>query len=105
MLACPPWTAEEAQGAGEHAVAAAISGARDMIITLNRPTSLDYRCVFGLAPLADVAHAERRLPPEFLTGAGEITQAFVSWLRPLLGGDLPRYARLAGMRSSVTAKQ
>jgi ATP-dependent phosphofructokinase / diphosphate-dependent phosphofructokinase len=92
---------EEARLAGEHAVAVAVSGARDMMVTLVRPPAPVYQCSLGVAPLNDVAHAERRLPPEFLTETGEITPAFLSWLRPLVGGDLPGYARLAGMETHL----
>ena len=94
----------EAYAAGEHATTAAVSGARDMMVTLERPPSSDYLCVFGLAPLADVAHAERRLPPHFFTDTGDVTAGFVSWLRPLVGGDLPDYARLPGMEGMGRAK-
>jgi hypothetical protein len=51
----------------------------------------------GLAPLAEIAHAERRMPAEFLGSSGQISDAFVTYARPLIGGDLPQYARLSAI--------
>ena len=34
---------------------------------------------------------ERKMPPEFINQAGNgVTEAFMDWCRPLLGGPLPR---------------
>jgi ATP-dependent phosphofructokinase / diphosphate-dependent phosphofructokinase len=85
----------EAYLAGKAAVEQAVAGARDVMITLLRQPGPTYACSTGLAPLVDVAHAERRLPPEFLAGDGQISAAFAAYARPLIGDGLPRYARLA----------
>lgn len=85
---------QEAYLVGRAAVAAAAGGARDAMVTLLRPQAPEYRCTTGLAPLAEIAHAERRLPPEFLGAPGEIAAAFEQYARPLIGEALPPYARL-----------
>ncbi len=87
---------EEAYLVGQVAVARAVDGARDVMVTLLRQPGPVYRAATGLASLADVAHAERRLPPEFLDDQGRITPAFLDYVHPLIGGDLPAYARLGG---------
>ena len=64
------------------------------MVTLVRESNQPYRCTTGLAPLAKVAQAERKVPPEFINREGNfVTEAFLHYLRPLVG-SLPQYARL-----------
>jgi 6-phosphofructokinase 1 len=86
----------EAKMVGEAAVAQACQGVSDQMIALVRVNQEPYRCQTGLAPLAAVANAERPLPDEFISESGnDVTPAFIAYARPLIGGSLPRYARLA----------
>jgi len=85
---------QEAYLVGQVAVSNAVAGARDVMVTLLRQSSASYACTTGFVPLADVAHAERRLPPEFLNEDSEVTDAFLAYARPLIGEPLPAYARL-----------
>jgi 6-phosphofructokinase 1 len=65
------------------------------MITLVRTSNNPYRCETGLAPLADVANAERPVPAEFISEAGnDVTAAFLEYARPLIGGPLAPMARL-----------
>jgi len=42
---------------------------------------------------------ERYLPDDFISGDGNfVTEAFIEYARPLIGGDLPPYARLRGVK-------
>jgi ATP-dependent phosphofructokinase / diphosphate-dependent phosphofructokinase len=84
----------EAYLVGKMAVQCALDGAQDVMVTLLRGPGPAYACYTGLAPLTTIAHAERRLPADFLDDEGSITAAFVAYARPLIGGDLPEYARL-----------
>jgi 6-phosphofructokinase 1 len=88
---------DEAYLVGKTAVRSAVDGARDVMVTLLRRPGPAYSCSTGLAPLTSIANAERRLPPDFLDGEGHITPAFMDYARPLIGGDLPLYATLAGV--------
>ncbi len=88
----------EAYLAGQMGVAQIMRGARDVIVTLQRQPGPEYACTAGLAPLSAVAHAERRLPDEFLPAAGQIAPAFAAYARPLIGAPLPQYAQLVGVR-------
>ncbi len=88
---------DEAYLVGRMAVVQAVNGAQDVMVTLLRQPGPLYACATGLAPLAEVARVERRLPPEFLDENGTITPAFVAYARPLIGGVLPPYARLQGI--------
>jgi 6-phosphofructokinase 1 len=85
----------EAKMVGVAAVARACEGVSDQMITLERVSQSPYRCETGLAPLAEVANAERPVPDEFISeGGNDVTAAFLEYARPLIGGPLPSYARL-----------
>jgi 6-phosphofructokinase 1 len=85
----------EARLVGEAAVRSACDGVTDEMITLERVSNNPYRCETGLAPLAEVANAERPVPDEFIgAGGNDVTPAFLDYARPLIGAPFPRYARL-----------
>jgi len=85
----------EAKMAGTAAVQRACEGVSDKMVTLERVSQDPYRCETGLAPLAEVANAERPVPDEFISESGnDVTPAFIDYARPLIGGPLPAYARL-----------
>ena len=96
MMACVSRTdAEEAEMAGRAAVQAAIEGRSDVIITLERSPGKGYACTTGTAPLADVGGKVKVMPEDFLAGGDYyVTDEFVEYARPLIGGPLPRYGRL-----------
>ena len=96
MMACVSRTdAEEAEMAGRAAVQAVIEGRSDVIITLERSPGEGYACTTGTAPLADVGGKVKVMPEEFLAkGEYCVTDEFVEYVRPLIGGPLPRYGRL-----------
>lgn len=87
--------AEEARMVGAAAVAHACAGVTDQMVTLKRVRQSPYKCETNLAPLEAVANAERPMPAEFISADGNgVTAAFLDYARPLMGGPLPRYARL-----------
>jgi hypothetical protein len=66
------------------------------MVTLERVADEPYRCTTGLVELTKVANLERPLPDEFLSPSGnDVTEAFIRYAAPVLGGPLPPYARLA----------
>ncbi len=85
----------EARMVGAAAVAQACQGVSDHMVTLERVSQQPYRCETSLARLEAVANAERPMPNEFISEASnDVTPAFIAWARPLIGGELPPYARL-----------
>ncbi|MBC7235914.1 MAG: 6-phosphofructokinase [Chloroflexi bacterium] len=87
---------EEAYAVGRAAVRAAVQGETGKMITLARRPGPTYVCETGLAPLEAVANKERVMPGEYLSvECNDVTQAFIEYARPLIGGPLPKYARLA----------
>ena len=95
MVAASAVDMREAMLVGEEAVRQAVAGVRDRMITLDRTSDDPYECRTGLVELAKVANREQHLPDEYLAPAGnDVTDAFVAYARPLIGGPLPTYARL-----------
>jgi len=86
---------QEAYEAGRAGVRAALAGHSGSMVTLERVSDEPYRCVMGLAPVERIANVQRLLPAEFLHPSRPwITDAFLSYARPLLGGPLLEYGRL-----------
>jgi len=99
ILAASPVDQEEAYLVGKRAVASAVDGVSGQMITLVRESNSPYRVTTGLAPLEEVANAEKTVPPEFINERGNfMTERYIEYARPLIGGPLPPYARLAGKR-------
>jgi ATP-dependent phosphofructokinase / diphosphate-dependent phosphofructokinase len=87
----------EAELVGEAAVAAAVSGQTDQMVTLVRREGVSYGCGTGLTRMEQVANRQRPLPAEFVTANRRgVTTAFRRYAVPLLGEPLPLPARLGG---------
>jgi len=99
-----PVDREEAYRIGREAVRAAAEGVSGKMVTLVRQSDCPYVCDTGLADLAQVAGVEKPMPIQFLNDAGnDVTEDFVSYARPLIGGPLPPYAYLAKHRLPSTS--
>ncbi|MDA8217556.1 MAG: 6-phosphofructokinase, partial [Dehalococcoidales bacterium] len=86
---------DEAFAVGRAAVAQAVNGQSDRMVTLEREPGPVYQCRTGLAPLAAIANQEKTLPPEFINPAGNhVTEGFLHYARPLIGEGVPEYPRL-----------
>jgi 6-phosphofructokinase 1 len=95
MIAASFLDLAEAYQVGAVAVREAIAGKTDFMVTLVRQPGKTYACTTGLATLVDAANKEKKLPDPFINPEGNgLTQAFLDYARPLIGGPLPRYARL-----------
>jgi 6-phosphofructokinase 1 len=89
----------EALQVGKEAVAHLAACRSGYMVTLERLSDDPYACETGLAPLADVANAEKLVPREFVNEAGNmIAPAFWNYALPLIDGPLPLLARLQGTR-------
>ncbi len=95
MLAASPIDLAEAYEVGRAAVRHAVEGQDGRMVTLVRESSEPYRWTTGLAPLEKIANAERKVPDAFISADGnDVTEAFLGYVRPLIGPPLPHYARL-----------
>jgi 6-phosphofructokinase 1 len=85
-----PVDREEARQAGRVAAEHLASGASGAMVSLVRANLGDYRCDYGVVPLARVANRERALPSNFLSPDGfAVTPEYVSYARPLIGEPPP----------------
>ena len=100
-----PVDREEAYQVGRAAVQAALAEASGYMVTLDRQPGPEYAVETGLAPLDQVANAERLVPDAFINAQGNgVTPAFVDYARPLIGGPLSPFARL-GMHRVAKHKE
>jgi 6-phosphofructokinase 1 len=89
----------EALGVGRAATAQLVAGRSGYMVTLRRISNAPYSCEESLAPLAEVANAEKLLPRAFVNEQGNMpTQAFWDYALPLIDGPLSPLARLKGER-------
>lgn len=83
----------EAREVGEMAVRFALAGSADGSVAIRR--SGNYAVDYVLLPLADVAGKTRVMEDAFIDADGTgVTSAFIDYLRPLLGAELPGAHRL-----------
>jgi hypothetical protein len=52
-----------------------------------------YCCISGLVELEKVDRAEKVMPDDYSTG-NDVTEPFLKYARPLIGGPLPKYVQL-----------
>lgn len=92
-----PVDAREARLVGEHAAALAAKGLTGVSVTLERVGTPGpgerYECVAGHQPLEAVAARTRHLPAEYIHGTSNVSDAFLHYVRPLLG-PLPPFELL-----------
>jgi len=86
---------EEAVQVGQAGVKHAVAGKSGQMVTIVREGDHPYRCRTDLVSLERVANKVRPFPGEFIAPSGhDVTQAYLDYIRPLIGGELPPYARL-----------
>jgi 6-phosphofructokinase 1 len=76
----------------------------DGSVTIHRTGSysVDYR----LSPLEEIAAKTRRMPDEFINQEGnDVTDAFISYVRPLLGSGFGSAHRLRAPRAAKLLKK
>ena len=98
-LLASPVDVDEAERVGQEAVRQAVAGQSGFMVSIVRESDEPYHSALGLVPLERVANAVRPVPDEFIAAAGnDVTPAYLTYIRPLIGPPLPAYARLAGAR-------
>ena len=93
----------EAREVGETAVQFALWGDRDGSVAIQR--CADYAVNYTLLDLATVAGRTRVMDDAFIAASGtDVTDAFLRYLRPLLGSGMPEAFRLRGAPVARRAK-
>ena len=86
---------QEAQLVGEEAVKAVLRGESGKMVGLVRESTSPYRIRTELFDVQGAMLVEHRLPDEYINDAGNgVTQAFVDWCLPLIGGPIPQLTTL-----------
>jgi 6-phosphofructokinase len=86
---------EEAYLVGKMAVRYTVEGKSGLMVTLERISAMPYQVETGCVALEKVANKVRKFPKEFINkNQNFVTEAFIDYLKPLAGGELPRYVRL-----------
>lgn len=84
---------DEAVLAGAAACRAAVGDRTGVMIGFRRLSTEPYQMETMEIPIEEVMLHERPIPQEFLLPAGMgVTEEFVKWCRPLIGGPLPQFA-------------
>lgn len=96
MMACiSSVDAREAEMVGRSAARYALEGYNGKMVTLLRGTDSVYTCSVGLTDLRLVANQIKCMPKEYLDSSNDfVTPEFINYVRPLIGGPLPRFGRL-----------
>ena len=89
-----PVDREEAYAAGRYAVNAALRGESGYMVSIRAERTPVYSSSMELAPLAEVANAEKTFPLEWVQDGCRVADAFFDYALPLIGGELPQYAIL-----------
>ena len=85
---------EEAYQVGVHSARMALEGQDGYMATIVREPGTIYRVKYDKVPLDVVANAEREFPEEWIAeNKGDVSDGFVKWALPLIGGPLPEFTR------------
>jgi len=85
---------KEAYQVGRYAAKMALAGESDFMSTIVRMPKDSYEVTYDKVPLSAAASSERKFPKEWIASDGiDVTDIFVNWARPLIGGPLPKFAR------------
>jgi 6-phosphofructokinase 1 len=88
-----PIDAKEARGVAKFAVKMASKGDTSGSVAIIRERGKTYKASFKAIELSDVAAKTRHMPPEFIAGHSDVSEAFIKYCKPLVG-KLPPAARL-----------
>lgn len=80
----------EAYQVGGAAVKAADEGDTGKMVVLERVSDDPYQCASAVKDVHKIANDEKLVPREWVNKEGTyVTEEFVSYVRPLIGGDMP----------------
>ncbi len=83
---------EEARRLGQEAVKLALAGSSGVMATILRVSDSPYQVRYDQVPLAKMANAARKLPEDWVAKGGtDVTDAFIRYGTPLIGGCVAPY--------------
>jgi len=85
---------EEAYQVGVYAAKIALSGENGFMSTIVRNPDLPYKVNYDKILLDTVANSEREFPKKWIaSNRVDVTDEFINWALPLIGGSLPKFAK------------
>ena len=82
----------EAIEAGKAAARAAIAGETGVMVGFKRISTTPYVCETILIPIDEVMMHERVMLESYINERGnDVTEEFIEWCKPLIGGEVPEY--------------
>jgi 6-phosphofructokinase 1 len=88
-----PVDRDEARAAGQKAAEIAMAGDFDGSVAIERVSDKPYESRMRVVKLEQVAAKTRVMPDEYLKGDNDVSEAFVQYVRPLVG-PMPEMGRL-----------
>ncbi|MCD6238095.1 MAG: diphosphate--fructose-6-phosphate 1-phosphotransferase [Thermotogae bacterium] len=89
---------KEAYEVGVYATRLALRGESGFMSTIVRIPGNIYRVKYDKIPLNVVANSEREFPEKWIAANKvDVTDAFINWAMPLIGGPLPKFAKFEGI--------
>lgn len=88
-----PTDLKEAYEVGRYAAEIALKGEGGYMSTIIRQPGKKYSVTYDKIELGTVANADRKFPEKWIAqDKMDVTDEFVEWAMPLIGGPLPRFA-------------
>lgn len=89
---------DEAYQVGVYAAKIALAEENGFMSTIVRNPDLPYKVNYDKILLDTVANSEREFPKKWITSNRvDVTDEFMNWALPLIGGPLPRFAKFKDM--------
>jgi len=96
----------EAYEVGAHAAKLALQGENGFMSTIVRVAGDVYKVKYDKVALSDVANSKREFPRDWVVrDKVDVTDAFVSWAMPLIGGPFPKFAEFKEILASKLCKE
>jgi 6-phosphofructokinase 1 len=90
-----PVDQKEAFEVGKAAVDISVGGKSGVMVTIIRKDSKSYDVEYADVPVENIAGVEHYLPQNFINEKSNfVTEEFISYAMPLIGGPLPVFARI-----------
>lgn len=85
---------KESYEVGRYAAKIALKGQGGYMSTIIRQSGKKYGVTYDRVELGTVANADRKFPEQWIASNKiDVTDEFIEWAMPLLGGALPRFAK------------
>jgi len=97
---------EEAYQTGMYAAKIALAGENGFMSTIVRNPGAPYKVTYDKIKLDTVSNSEREFPQEWIaSNRVDVTDEFIDWVLPLIGGLLPRFTKFKEVFVSKKCEQ